>query len=278
METLTYTGLASFEAVPFIMFKGEAALRSNGNSENRSDSPKELPSKINRQRRSTERRELSQALKFDENHISTCTSPLNKPMTTTTKCAGTQTVLSTVKEYPNSHCLHSMTTLPESAIGEPRTGTINPAVVANNNNNNHPALTMTTSTQQMMRPSVIACAPPPQVVRENNANAARNSNGEFTSSTKGNQRREVTCATGMCDPAIDEHFRRSLGEDYKEEYWSSKPSNAISITGTVDDHFAQALGEKWIQMQNPEAKNHETQSASPKPNNHVNLQRSMVSI
>ncbi|XP_077985622.1 transcription cofactor vestigial-like protein 4 isoform X2 [Glandiceps talaboti] len=251
----------------------EAALRS-GNSENRSDSPKELPSKINRQRRSTERRELSQALKFDENH-SSCPSQLNKTATTTTKCAGTQTVLTTVKEYPNANCLPNMTTLPEAAIVEPTTER---AVNTVTTNNNHTGFTMTTNSQQMMRPSVIACAPPPQT-RENIANLTAGRDGsELIVNKNGNCRREVTCPTGMCDPAIDEHFRRSLGEDYKEEYWSSKPSNAISITGTVDDHFAQALGEKWLKLQDDNNQNHEPQSTASKPTNHVNIQRSMVSI
>ncbi|GIY70191.1 hypothetical protein CEXT_367381 [Caerostris extrusa] len=48
-----------------------------------------------------------------------------------------------------------------------------------------------------------------------------------------------------CDPVIDEHFRRSLGELSK--YFSKSTSNNVSIT--VDDHFAKALGETWHQIQ-----------------------------
>lgn len=48
----------------------------------------------------------------------------------------------------------------------------------------------------------------------------------------------------MCDPVIEEHFRRSLGKNYKEA-----ESNSVSITGSVDDHFAKALGDTWRQIQ-----------------------------
>ncbi|XP_006820953.1 transcription cofactor vestigial-like protein 4 [Saccoglossus kowalevskii] len=239
----------------------EAALRSTETS--RSESPKDLPSKINRIRRSTERRELSQALKFDENHIA------SKPTTTTTRCAGTQTVLSTVKELSDNSYLPNMTTLldPENRID---------SSVANNN---HLSVTVTTNSQQM-RPSVIACAPPPQS-RENGLQlSAVQDKNELNTASNGSYRREVTCPSGLCDPAIDEHFRRSLGKDYKEEYWSSKPSNAIRITGTVDEHFAQALGKTWSEIQSSDLKEDDSQSPATKPNNnHINIQRStMVSI
>lgn len=52
-------------------------------------------------------------------------------------------------------------------------------------------------------------------------------------------------ANTVCDPVIEEHFRRSLGKIYKEP---EPASNSVSITGSVDDHFAQALGETWLQI------------------------------
>lgn len=71
----------------------------------------------------------------------------------------------------------------------------------------------------------------------------------------------------MCDPIIDEHFRRSLGNDYlalfsnnnvSKESSSCKPtqkvagSNVIELmdnTGlSVDDHFAKALGDTWLKL------------------------------
>lgn len=89
----------------------------------------------------------------------------------------------------------------------------------------------------------------------------------------------------MCDPVIDEHFRRSLGDDYmnlfkknaeapppkpstedrasspirfKEE--QAKPSKIIAMevddpSVSVDDHFAKALGDTtWKQIQNSRLK------------------------
>jgi len=44
---------------------------------------------------------------------------------------------------------------------------------------------------------------------------------------------------------IEEHFRRSLGKNYKEPEAVPKP---VSITDSVDDHFAKALGEAWLQI------------------------------
>lgn len=51
--------------------------------------------------------------------------------------------------------------------------------------------------------------------------------------------------TTVCDPVIEEHFRRSLGKNYKE---AESVSNSVSITGSVDDHFAKALGDAWLQI------------------------------
>lgn len=74
----------------------------------------------------------------------------------------------------------------------------------------------------------------------------------------------------VCDE-IEEHFRRSLGENYPAEKSPEngnpsrspievmpptppgsaslpKGSAPVSITGTVDDHFAKALGDKWSRI------------------------------
>lgn len=55
----------------------------------------------------------------------------------------------------------------------------------------------------------------------------------------------VAVAHTVCDPVIEEHFRRSLGENYKD---TEQESNSVSITGSVDDHFAKALGDTWLQI------------------------------
>ncbi|RLV94684.1 hypothetical protein DV515_00013030 [Chloebia gouldiae] len=51
--------------------------------------------------------------------------------------------------------------------------------------------------------------------------------------------------TAACDPVVEEHFRRSLGKNYKEP---EPVANSVSITGSVDDHFAKALGDTWLQI------------------------------
>lgn len=79
----------------------------------------------------------------------------------------------------------------------------------------------------------------------------------------------------MCDPIIDEHFRRSLGNDYHVVFQSNNSSKdsttppktppAVTTTTTtatttsvielmdgtglsVDDHFAKALGDTWTKL------------------------------
>ncbi|XP_037302000.1 uncharacterized protein LOC119192277 [Manduca sexta] len=89
----------------------------------------------------------------------------------------------------------------------------------------------------------------------------------------------------MCDPVIDEHFRRSLGDDYMNLFKKNaedaqpgpkpntkdrasspiqfkteephKPPKIIAMdvddaSLSVDDHFAKALGDTWRQIQNPQ--------------------------
>ncbi|XP_036434504.1 vestigial like 4 like [Colossoma macropomum] len=45
-----------------------------------------------------------------------------------------------------------------------------------------------------------------------------------------------------CDN-VEEHFQRSLGVNYQ-----NSSSKQLSISVSVDDHFAKALGEKWLQL------------------------------
>lgn len=66
-------------------------------------------------------------------------------------------------------------------------------------------------------------------------------------------------AVSLSDPAIEEHFRRSLGKSYGDSLPKTTASTTssvqgnISITESVDDHFAKALGDstwKAIKSQN----------------------------
>lgn len=104
----------------------------------------------------------------------------------------------------------------------------------------------------------------------------------------------------MCDPVIDEHFRRSLGDDYmnlfkkntvpstettpptpkpnmkdrasspilfkpEEQPDQPKPTKIIAMevddaSMSVDDHFAKALGDTWRQIQTSRLKDNEKQT------------------
>ncbi|XP_016094194.1 transcription cofactor vestigial-like protein 4 isoform X2 [Sinocyclocheilus grahami] len=84
---------------------------------------------------------------------------------------------------------------------------------------------------QQNRPSVITCAP-----ASNHPCSLSSCHMSPKSCTSGSTNK--TKANTVCDPVIEEHFRRSLG----------KVSNSVSITGSVDDHFTKALGDAWLQI------------------------------
>ncbi|XP_069417035.1 transcription cofactor vestigial-like protein 4 isoform X2 [Ovis canadensis] len=116
--------------------------------------------------------------------------------------------------------------------------------------------------RQQNRPSVITCA----------SASARNCNLSHCPVAHSG------CAAGpasyrrtpssTCDPVVEEHFRRSLGKNYKEP---EPAPNSVSITGSVDDHFAKALGDTWLQIKaakdgassSPESASRRGQPASP---------------
>lgn len=75
--------------------------------------------------------------------------------------------------------------------------------------------------------------------------------------TTNTSNRTVTDCGGVCDPMIDEHFRRSLGKDYLSSAEEGDTSDSFEKTDTsslsVDDHFAKALGiteDHWRKLQN----------------------------
>ncbi|RZC40922.1 uncharacterized protein BDFB_001154 [Asbolus verrucosus] len=85
-------------------------------------------------------------------------------------------------------------------------------------------------------------------------------------------REDLPPGISMCDPIIDEHFRRSLGNDYlslfsnnnvSREPMPVKPAPKVSNTTnvielmdtaglSVDDHFAKALGDTWVKLNKKE--------------------------
>ena len=70
----------------------------------------------------------------------------------------------------------------------------------------------------------------------------------------GPHRREIV-ESGIIDPFVEEHFRRSLGEDYK-----CVSPTSMSTAGSVDDHFAKALGDTWQKIKKSEVS---TQPSNP---------------
>ncbi|XP_070594696.1 transcription cofactor vestigial-like protein 4 isoform X8 [Erythrolamprus reginae] len=130
--------------------------------------------------------------------------------------------------------------------------------------------TMTSVERQQNRPSVITCA------------SASNRNCNLShcpvvhsgcGAAMPTSYRRPSSTTATCDPVVEEHFRRSLGKNYKEP---EAVTNSVSITGSVDDHFAKALGDTWLQIKaakdgvsnSPESASRRGQSSSP-PSSHL---------
>uniref|UniRef100_A0A3Q1EZW2 Vestigial-like family member 4b n=1 Tax=Acanthochromis polyacanthus TaxID=80966 RepID=A0A3Q1EZW2_9TELE len=118
--------------------------------------------------------------------------------------------------------------------------------------------------RQQNRPSVITCAP----ANNRNCNLSHcpvSHNG--CSNLTNNYRRINSESNTACDPVIEEHFRRSLGKNYKEP--EPTATNSVSITGSVDDHFAKALGETWLQIKNKGSPSSSGSSPNSSPDSHM---------
>ncbi|XP_041747795.1 transcription cofactor vestigial-like protein 4b [Coregonus clupeaformis] len=117
--------------------------------------------------------------------------------------------------------------------------------------------------RQQNRPSVITCAP----ANNRNCNLSQcpvSHNGCSSNLPSNYSRRPASNSNTVCvDPVIEEHFRRSLGRNYKQP---EPVTNSVSITGSVDDHFTKALGETWLQIK---AKGSSSSSPDSSPNSHM---------
>lgn len=60
------------------------------------------------------------------------------------------------------------------------------------------------------------------------------------------------------DRVLEEHFQRSLGVNYQKAR-----SQQLSISLSVDDHFAKALGDKWLQIRPKSSSCSSTPPSSP---------------
>ncbi|XP_042343896.1 vestigial like 4 like [Plectropomus leopardus] len=99
------------------------------------------------------------------------------------------------------------------------------------------------TTQIQMRPSVITCV---------------------SSSRNPSCRSEVhrgpssVISKSNYDHVVEEHFQRSLGVNYQKAR-----SQQLSISVSVDDHFAKALGDKWLQIKSKSSSCSSTPPSSP---------------
>ncbi|XP_066565987.1 vestigial like 4 like isoform X2 [Amia ocellicauda] len=85
-----------------------------------------------------------------------------------------------------------------------------------------------TTTRVQIRPSVITCV--------TSSSRLNSKSPELPSSAS-------VMSPPACDPVVEEHFRRSLGVNYRQA-----DSGQHSVSVSVDDHFAKALGDKWLQI------------------------------
>ncbi|XP_070819720.1 vestigial like 4 like [Chaetodon trifascialis] len=99
------------------------------------------------------------------------------------------------------------------------------------------------ATQIQMRPSVITCV-----------SSSRNP------SCRSEVHRSHSSVISKCDydHVVEEHFQRSLGVNYQKAR-----SQQLSISVSVDDHFAKALGDKWLQIKSKSSSCSSTPPSSP---------------
>ncbi|XP_018346826.1 PREDICTED: transcription cofactor vestigial-like protein 4 isoform X2 [Trachymyrmex septentrionalis] len=104
------------------------------------------------------------------------------------------------------------------------------------------ALDMSRTNNHHNRPSVIV---PPTTQAGITINSAVTST---TSTTASGGQRIIRTTSGVSDPAIDEHFKRSLGpKKYAAVFNATTTDKETGLS--VDDHFAKALGETWTRLQ-----------------------------
>ncbi|XP_065820425.1 vestigial like 4 like [Labrus bergylta] len=100
------------------------------------------------------------------------------------------------------------------------------------------------NTQIQMRPSVITCV-----------SSSRNP------SCRSDIHRDPSSVISKSnyDHVVEEHFQRSLGVNYQK----AARSQQLSISVSVDDHFAKALGDKWLQIKSKSSSCSSTPPSSP---------------
>ncbi|XP_077571336.1 vestigial like 4 like [Stigmatopora nigra] len=122
---------------------------------------------------------------------------------------------------------------PLALIKKPKKDTENPEEKTKN----------TGASQIQMRPSVITCV---------------SSLRKPTVTSNAHQSQSSVISKGNYDHGVEEHFQRSLGANYQKS-----PSQQLSISVSVDDHFAKALGDKWLQIKSKSSSCSSTPPSSP---------------
>lgn len=161
------------------------------------------------------------------------------------------------------HGNHLYASLPSLSLEQPL------ALTKNSMDASRPAglaPTLTPVERQQNRPSVITCAS--ASARNCNLSHCPIAHSGCVAGPASYRRAPSSAAAATCDPVVEEHFRRSLGKNYKEP---EPAPNSVSITGSVDDHFAKALGDTWLQIKaakdgassSPESASRRGQPASP---------------
>uniref|UniRef100_A0A3P9I808 Vestigial like 4 like n=1 Tax=Oryzias latipes TaxID=8090 RepID=A0A3P9I808_ORYLA len=97
--------------------------------------------------------------------------------------------------------------------------------------------------QTQMRPSVITCV---------------SSSRKPSCTSVVHRSRSPVDSSRNYDHVLEEHFQRSLGKNYQKT-----SSQQLSISVSVDDHFAKALGDKWLQIKSKSSSCSSTPPSSP---------------
>ncbi|XP_041349867.1 transcription cofactor vestigial-like protein 4 isoform X2 [Gigantopelta aegis] len=223
--------------------------------DDRESPSKELPSKLLKLERLKERQDLPQTLNFDKDHA-------DKYSSKKTCTAGTQTQFTSFNgdnyNYSNPvssdaySSWHGLPPLPPPPPFPSQTSSPSRDIdVASPGVQNVPLNLSRTSNGSLrspnpVRPSVITTSPGSLQNGNSTRYLPRSPSSSPSELSPTASHPEIPAVIN--DPAIEEHFRRSLGKNYAEKIPAKPPSIAIvkenvSITGSVDDHFAKSLGD-----------------------------------
>lgn len=250
--------------------------------DSRQSPSKELPTKLLKQDRIKERQELSQTLHYDRDHLlklkNRCVAPQpGQPPVEGEVYRNGDHHISPLDSYSlrRHYILPPPGPIRDPRGSPPKYSSLESHDAPLNLSLSSSSLPSTSSafSSQIQRPSVITCGPTATERGGHYSNASPPHTPQAVASPKSRQ-----VISAGCEPDIEEHFRRSLGRDYMtsnspklvnppppppppkvptppvevakttrnsasppKEVDKNNPAN-VSITGSVDDHFAKSLG------------------------------------